>query len=183
METSPSIPPVVACVGLDWADQQHVGRLQASGSAQVEAFVLDQKPETLRAWVQQLQTRFPRGGVAIALEQSRGALLYALMNYDFLVLYPVPPRSLAAYRRAFYPSGGKDDAVDADRGLGFLRKHQDRLRPGRPDDALPRPMRRFVEPRCKLIAGRTRLTDLPRGRERRFTANHLRLKDLPSDNG
>lgn len=159
METSPSIPPIVAWIGLDWADQQHVGRLQASGSPQVEAFVLDQKPEILRAWVQHLRTRFPAGAVAIALEQSRGALLYALMNYDFLLLYPVPPRSLAAYRRAFYPSGGKDDVVDADLLLDFLRKHQERLRPWRPDDALTRQIRLLVEQRRKLIADRTRLTN------------------------
>lgn len=159
METSPSIPPLVAWVGLDWADQQHVGRLQASGSAPVQAFVLDQKPEILRAWVQPLRTRFPAGAVAIALEQSPGAWLYALMNYDFLVLYPVPPRSLAAYRRAFYPSAGKDDAVDADLLLDFLPKHQDRLRPWRPDDALPRQIRLLVEQRRKLIADRTRLTN------------------------
>lgn len=159
METSPSIPPVVAWIGLDWADQQHVGRLQVNGFSQVESFVLDQKPEVLQAWVQQLRARFPQGQVAMALEQSRGALLYALMNYDFLVLYPVPPRSLALYRQAFYPSGGKDDPVDADLLLDFLRKHHDRLRPWLPDDALTRQIRLLVEHRRKLIADRTRLTN------------------------
>lgn len=87
-----------------------IGRLQVNGFSQVESFVLDQKPEVLQAWVQPLRARFPQGKVALALEQSRGAL----MNYDFLGLYPVPPRSLALYRQAFYPSGSKDDPVDAD---------------------------------------------------------------------
>lgn len=41
-----------------------------------------------------MRRRFPEGQIAIALEQSRGAVLYALMNYDFLALYPVPPKSL-----------------------------------------------------------------------------------------
>lgn len=94
--------------------QGGIGRLQARGSSRVESFVLDQKPEALQAWVQQLRTRFPHRAVAIALEQSRGPLLYALMNYDFLVFYPVPPKSLALYRRAFYAGGGKDDPLDAD---------------------------------------------------------------------
>lgn len=159
MSTSTSTPEIVAWVGLDWADQQHVGRLQAHGSSRVESFVLNQKPEALQAWVQQLRTRFPQGAVAIALEQSRGPLLYALMNYDFLVLYPVPSQSLALYRRAFYPGGGKDDPVDADLLLDFLLKHPDRLRPWLPDNALTRQIRLLVEHRRKLIADRTRLTN------------------------
>ncbi len=40
--------------------------------------------------------------------QSRGALLYALMDYDFVLIYPINPKSLSRYRGAFYPSGGKD---------------------------------------------------------------------------
>jgi hypothetical protein len=51
-----SIPDIVAWVGLDWADQQHEGRLQAVGSSQVESFVLPQRPEALQAWVGQLRT-------------------------------------------------------------------------------------------------------------------------------
>src|SRR5262245_13220520 len=74
---------IAAYIGLDWADQQHVIRLRAEGSTQIEARVLDQKPESLRAWVQELRQRFPGRRVAIALEQSRGSLLYALMNVDF----------------------------------------------------------------------------------------------------
>ncbi len=93
------IPDVVAWVGLDWADQQHHGRLQAVGSSHVESFVLPQRPTGLQDWVGQLRTRFPLGHVAIALEQSRGPLVYALMNYDFLLLYPVPPKTLAEQRR------------------------------------------------------------------------------------
>jgi hypothetical protein len=86
-----SIPDDDAWVGLDWADQQHEGRLQAVGSSQVEPFVLLQRPETLQEWVGQLRTRFPFGRMAIAVEQSRGPLVYVLMGYDFLLLYPVPP--------------------------------------------------------------------------------------------
>src|SRR3974390_2480203 len=108
------IPDVVAWVGLDWADQQHYGKLQAAGSSQVESFVLPQRPEALQEWVRQLRTRFPFDRIAIAVEQSRGPLVYALMGYDFLLLYPVPPKSLADYRKAFFSSGAKSDPGDAD---------------------------------------------------------------------
>lgn len=159
MPISSSTPPIVAWVGLDWADRQHAVCLQATGSSPIESLVLEQTPEALQAWVSQLRRRFPHGPVAIALEQSRGSLFYALMNYDFLLLYPIAPKSLASYRKAFYPSGGKDDPVDAELLLEFLVKHHDRLRPWKPDDLATREIRLLVEHRRRLVADRTRLTN------------------------
>ena len=128
MPTPTSNPEVVAWVGLDWADRAHEIRLQAVGSNEVESFTVEQKPEALHAWVAQLRARFPQGKVALALEQSRGAVIYALMNYDFLLLYPVPPKMLARYREAFVCSGAKSDLVDADLLLEMVWQHGDRLR-------------------------------------------------------
>lgn len=150
---------LVAWIGLDWADEQHEVRLQAVGSNQVESFVVPQRPEALQDWVRQLRARFPQGRIAVALEQSRGALIYALMNYDFFLLYPIPPKSLACYREAFYPSGSKSDPQDADLLLELVRAHADRLRAWRPDDALTRQLCLLVEHRRKLVGDRTRLTN------------------------
>jgi transposase len=155
----PKTLEIVAWVGLDWADEQHEVRLQAVGSREVQSFVLPQRPEAVKAWLSQLRARFPHGQVALALEQARGALIYALMNYDFLLLYPVPPQSLARYRQAFYPSGSKSDPQDADLLLELVRSHRDRLRVWQPEDALTRQLRLLVEHRRKLIADRTRLTN------------------------
>jgi len=146
-------------VGLDWADQKHVLCLQAVDSEQVESIVLEQKPEVLGEWISQLRRRFPQGRVAIALEQSRGGLLYALLEYEFLVLYPVPPKSLARYREAFYPSGGKNDPVDAELLLEMLRTHGDRLSAWVPDDVATRQLRLLAERRRQLVNQRTRLTN------------------------
>ncbi len=98
MNTPTSNPPVVAWVGLDWADQRHEIRLQAAGSPRLESFSVEQKPEAFQAWVAELRARFPQGRIALALEQSRGAVIYALMNYDFFLLYPIPaePKAIAA---------------------------------------------------------------------------------------
>jgi transposase len=153
------IPHVLAWVGLDWADQEHHGRLQAVGSSQVESFVLPQRPEALQDWVCQLRTRFPLGRVAIAVEQSRGPLVYALMTYDFLLLYPVPPKSLADYRKAFFSSGAKSDPEDADLLLELVRCHADRLRAWQPDDASTRQIQMLAEERRQLVDDRTRLTN------------------------
>lgn len=159
METPANIPDVVAWVGLDWADQHHEVRLQAAGSPQIESFTVEQKPEALHGWVAELRARFPQGKIALALEQSRGAVIYALMNYDFLLLYPIPPKSLARYREAFTPSGAKSDPGDADLLLELVRTHRDRLRVWQPDDKLTRQLRLLTEFRRKTVGERTRLTN------------------------
>lgn len=159
MATPFSNPEVVAWVGLDWADQRHEIRLEATDSRQVESSSVEQKPEALHAWVAQLRARFPQGRIALALEQSRGAVIYALMAYDFLLLYPVPPKGLARYREAFFTSGAKSDFTDADLLLEMVRSHHDRLRAWQPDDALTRQLRLLVEHRRQTVADRTRLTN------------------------
>ena len=159
MNTPTSNPPVVAWVGLDWADQRHEIRLQAAGSPRLESFSVEQKPEAFQAWVAELRARFPQGRIALALEQSRGAVIYALMNYDFFLLYPLPPKTLARYREAFASSGAKSDRSDADLLLELVRTHGDRLRAWQPDDAMTRQLRLLVEYRRKTVADRTRLTN------------------------
>jgi transposase len=81
------------------------------------------------------------------------------MNYDFLLLYPVAPKTVADYRRAFFGSGAKSDPQDADLLLELLRCHRDRLRLWQPDDLLTRQLRLLVEHRRKLVGDRTRLTN------------------------
>jgi len=159
METPASVPEVVAWIGLDGADQRHEIRLAAAGSAGIESFTVEQKPAALHAWVGGLRARFPEGQIAVALEQSRGAVIYALMNYDFLILYPVPPKTLARYREAFATSGAKSDPTDAGLLLELVRTHADRLRAWQPDDALTRQLRLLVEHRRKTVGDRTRLTN------------------------
>jgi transposase len=159
METLTRVPEVVAWIGLDWADQRHAIRLAAAGSEGTESFTVEQKPAALHAWVGELRARFPQGKIVVALEQSRGAVIYALMNYDFLLLYPIPPKTLARYREAFATSGAKSDPTDADLLLELVRTHADRLRAGQPDDALTRQLRLLVEHRRKTVGDRTRLTN------------------------
>jgi transposase len=148
-----------AYIGIDWADQKHVISLRITGSKQAERSELAQKPEALAAWLSALQQRFPGQRVAVALEQSRGALIYALMGYDFLVLYPVNPKSLAKYREAFYPSGAKDDPTDGDLLLELVAMHGDRLRAWVPDDELTRTITLLNEYRRDLVNRQTALTN------------------------
>jgi transposase len=151
-------------IGLDWADRTHVISLRSADSNKVERYELAHKPEALAEWVSDLQQRFPGQRVAVALEQSRGAVVHALMGYDFLVLYPVNPKTLAKYREAFSPSGAKDDPTDADLLLELVTLHRDKLRAWLPDDELTRTVTLLVEYRRHLVDEQTglsnRLTDL-----------------------
>lgn len=148
-----------AFVGLDWADQAHVVSLQESASPKLERFSVEHKPEALAAWMSSLRKRFGGQKVAVALEQRRGALIHALMSYDFLVLYPINPDTVAKYRKAFASSGAKSDPMDADLLLELVRLHRDRLRAWIPDDADTRTLQLLVEARRKIVNERTRLTN------------------------
>jgi transposase len=154
-----SQPEIAAWMGLDWADQQHVVCLEVTGSSQLETAVVDQKPEALQEWVSQLRLRFGGRRVAIALEQSRGPLIYARMHVDFLLLYPVNPQTRARYRQAFYSSGAKDDPSDAWLLLDLLLKDRDHLRVWVPDDEATRCLAVLVEMRRQLVDQRTALTN------------------------
>lgn len=148
-----------AFVGIDWADQEHDLCLCGAASTQRERARLKQTPAAIAAWAAQLRARFGGRPVAVCLEQSRGPLIYALLRYDFLVLFPVPPKTLAKYREAFAPSRAKDDPSDAALLLELLITHRDRLRPWRPDDERTRTLQLLVEHRRRLVGDRTRTSN------------------------
>src|SRR5271169_2001177 len=113
MNSDPN-PSYAAFIAIDWADRQHVFSLWAPGQSKKETGTLEQKPEVIGPWVAQLRERFQGRPVAVALEQSRGALIHALMAYDFLTLYPIHPNTVAKFREAFKASGAKSDPLDTD---------------------------------------------------------------------
>jgi transposase len=155
----PNEMELAASVGLDWADQMHVIYLQATDSAETESRELEQKPDVLHDWVAQLRLRFEGRRVGIAIEQSRGAVIHALMMYDFLALYPINPKALARYREAFRASGAKDDPLDAELLLDLLRLHRSRLRAWLPDTVETRRLQMLAEYRRKLVNNRIRHTN------------------------
>ena len=110
-----------AFVALDWADQKHVWALQVAGQAgRVQHGELENTPEAIEIWASELEQRFGGRPIAVAVEQSRGAVVAVLSKYAHLVLYPIHPNSLAHYRQSFYPSGAKSDPSDADLLLELL---------------------------------------------------------------
>src|SRR3989449_10483479 len=127
--TQTSHDTFAAFIGIDWADAKHDGCLQAAGTAKRECFQLEHTPEAIDAWVCTLRTRFNGQPVAVCLELNKGPIVAALRKYDFLVLFPVNPFTLAKYREAFTPSRAKDDPTDAELQVELLLKHRDTLTP------------------------------------------------------
>jgi transposase len=147
--------PFAAFVALDWADEKHAFTLQAAGQKKKETGTLEQKPEIIGAWLAKLRERFGGHPIAVAIEQSRGALIHALLSYDFLVLFPIHPTTVARFREAFKFSGAKSDPLDTDQILEILTKHLDLLKPLRPDTEQTRLLARLVEDRRKTVDLRT----------------------------
>ena len=148
-----------AFVGLDWADAKHDICLQAAGTERREFLVLEHRPEAIDAWVQTLRTRFNGQPVAVCLELNKGPIVSALRNYDFLVLFPVNPLTLAKYREAFTPSRAKDDPTDAELQVELLLKHRDKLTPLSPQSPTMRALAQLVEHRRRLVGDKVRLTN------------------------
>lgn len=106
--------PYVALIGIDWANQKHDICLYDPETQTKEYCVISSRPEAIEAWAMQLRLRYGGKPLAVCLEQKRGPLIYALCKYEFLVLYPVNPQTVAKYRQAFAPSRAKDDPTDAE---------------------------------------------------------------------
>lgn len=153
-----SLGAFAALIGIDWADDHHDVALQENGTDEVERSRVVHSPESLSQWLRRLGRRFGGRKIAIAVETSRGPLVHALLQYDFVVLYPINPRSAQQFRQAFAPSGAKDDPVDADLLLEILIKHRDRLRALQPDDPDVRALQRLTEHRRKTVDQKTKLT-------------------------
>lgn len=148
-----------AWIGLDWGSEKHAIALQAAGCSQVERTELKQTPRMLHDWFLKLRERFPGCKVAIAIEQSKGALINFLLGFDFVHVFRVNPKSLKNYRQALSPSGAKDDATDAELLLQFVMYHHNRMKPWIPDDPQSRSLLMLVEFRRKAVGHRTRLTN------------------------
>ena len=148
-----------ACIGLDWADAKHDICLLPSGTKKVEASVLRHRPEDIDQWARELRARFDGAPVAVALELFKGPIVTALSQYDFFVLFPVNPATLAKYRGTWVPSGAKDDPSDAALALELLTRHGDKLKPLEPQSARMRTVVSLVESRRRLVDDQTRYTN------------------------
>lgn len=165
-----------AFIGIDWADRKHDICLQAANSNRREFDVIPHKVDDIDIWARSLFERFG-GPIAIALELSKGPIVYALQKYDFFVLFPINPSTLAKYREAFTPSGAKDDPTDAEFALDLIRRHPDRFKPLNPQSVEMRTLLSLVEQRRSLVNDRVRITNRLRNALKQYYPHPLEWFD------
>ncbi len=159
MDLDTSTVDYAAFIGLDWGSEKHSIALQAAGSNKIESYELKQSPEDLHSWLIRLRDKFDGRPVAVAIEQTKGAVIHALMSYDFVHVFRINPKSMADYRKAFSPGGAKDDPADAEYLLEWVTLHRDRIKPWVPDDPQTRALQRLVEFRRAVVNQRTTFTN------------------------
>ena len=155
-KSDPSTEAPQAWIGLDWGDQQHNFALQERGG-QVQTGTLEHSAENLHRWLKELEQRFGGRPVQLGIETSRGAVIAALLQYPWLEIYPLNPVTSARYRRAFTPSGAKDDLPDALVCLELVRDHAAKLRPLQSQDPQTLKLAGLVEARRDMVDRRTTL--------------------------
>jgi transposase len=145
-----------AQVAMDWGDQTHAYALK-SAQAEIETGEVKAGAEPLHGWLEQLHKRFGGRPVALAIEAGRNAVVHALLAHPWLVIYPVHPATSQRFRKAFVPSGAKDDLPDALVLLKILMLHKDQLRPLRPDSEATRKLSALVAARRSAVDRRSQL--------------------------
>lgn len=164
-----------ALIGLDWGSQTHALCLYDCATGAHESSTLEHTPEAIAQWASALARRFPKGKVALCLEQAKGPLISALMAYPFLVLYPVNPATAARYRQAFKTSRAKSDPSDAQLCLELLLQHRAKLTPWHPEDPQTRQLGRLIELRRGTVDLRTLLSNMLRDALKSFYPQALTL--------
>ncbi|HEV7402697.1 MAG TPA: transposase, partial [Chthoniobacteraceae bacterium] len=148
-----------ALIGLDWGDQRHAIALWARATGQVETRELPHSAESVHAWLDQLKIRFGGERVGVAVEASKGAIVAALLEPPWLLIYPVHPATSRRFSTAFTPSGAKGDGPDAQTLLEILRGHRGKLRALLAHDPETRRLGLLAEARRKLVDDRTFLSN------------------------
>jgi len=147
-----------AIIGIDWADKKHDVCVQSAASGRRQIYQVPHKAEKLDEWARSLY-RQHGGPIAVALELSKGPIVSALQKYDFFVIFPIDPTTLANYRRTFTPSGAKDDPTDAEYALNLLLTHTEHFTALRPQSVEMRTLMTLVEQRRRLMNDRVRITN------------------------
>jgi Transposase/Transposase IS116/IS110/IS902 family len=147
-----------ALIGFDWGDCQHAVAIRANNQS-VEKLQLTHAAETLHGWLDELEQRFGGRPVAIAIEASRGACVYAMMERPWIHLFPTHPATSHHQRRSFRPSGAKDDLPDAELLLSLLERNFDRLRLFQAHDPATRTLNELAQARRKAVDRRTLLSN------------------------
>ncbi len=148
-----------ALIGVDWADKKHDVCELIPDTQKITFSVISCKPEALNDWALSLKKRYPGKQIAVACELKKGPLIYALSRHSHITLFPVDPSTVAKYRKAFTPSGSKNDPTDASIITEILSLHMNKLTCIKPESSDIRALSQLVVYRRKLVQDRVDLSN------------------------
>ena len=142
------------CVGIDWSDEKLDYHLRTlDGKVLAEGFV-KHSPDGIIELFLALERHATPGDIGIAIETKHGAWVQAFLDRGYLV-YPVNPKSVDNFRKAFSANGEKSDQIDARALALYLVMMHERLQPLRPDDPEIVSLRIACQDRVRLVEEHT----------------------------
>ena len=138
-------------IGIDWADKKHDICEHPNHTEIYNYSIIKHNPKALHEWAMALKKRYPNKQIAVVCELKKGPLIYALAKYDHITLFTINPSTVAKYRKAFTPSGAKDDPSDALIQVEILTLHMAKLSVIEPESAAMRSLSQLVEYRRSLV--------------------------------
>lgn len=163
-------------VGIDCGSQTHqVCVLNRSGAVMGERRVEHSGPDlqALVDWLLSLGESDP-GGILIAIEVPRGAVVETLLERGFHV-YAINPKQLARFRERYSAAGAKDDRRDAWVLGSAVQSDRGAFRAVQPDDAQTIQLRELSRLDTELGEELTRTTNRLRDQLQRYYPQLLRL--------
>jgi transposase len=145
-------------VGIDWANDKHDLCIQQANSDKRKFKVIKHSANTVNDWIIKLHKQY-KGQIAVAVELSKGPIVYALQKYKFVTIHPVNPSMLAQYRKAFSPSGAKDDPTDAELALDLMLNYPKKIKALKMESEHVRKLTYLVEQRRRLVGDRRRFSN------------------------
>lgn len=144
-------------VGIDWASAKHDLCVVDASGKQIDRVEIEHSTESIEAWIGELLAKAQGKPIAIALEQAKGSLIYALVHREKVYLFPINPQQLASYRKSFSNVNAKNDAWEAMLLARLLFERRRELRMWMPDDEPTRLVSLLSQTRRETVDQRTRL--------------------------
>ena len=141
-------------IGLDWAKNKHDTCLLAENGT-LEYGCIEQDQIKLNHWLDSLCVRFQGRRIAICMEAGRDPLLWRLEGHEQVDLFVVNTTTAVRYRKAFAPSGDKNDQRDAASLLDLIHRHPEKVKLHCPASAEDRAMDQLTKARRQAVDRRT----------------------------
>ncbi len=151
-----NLQPYAFFVGIDWANDKHDAAV-VTPEGKSSYITIDHTTEAIDAFVSDLLNKAEGLPIAIILEQSKGALIHALMLRENVLLFPVNPKQFASYRESFRTTKAKSDKDDALLLARMLFERHRQMKAWKPEDENTRLLDRLCSTRRKWVEQRTSL--------------------------